>query len=120
MFPTSLLAAENQQNLLDIYHQELAHDPTLASALSANKAAQEIIEQRKALYRPTVIFSADASTSHTHIRYLDSNIPAGSSSFENLKAGVEARQPIYCKQNLVQMEQSKTQVSLADKQYHLT
>jgi outer membrane protein len=106
--------------LLDIYHQALAHDPTLASALSANKAAQEIIEQGKALYRPTVNFSADASTTRTHIRYLDSKIPPGDSSFENLKAGVEARQPIYRKQNLVQMEQSKTQVSLADKQYHLS
>jgi len=126
LFSTNLLAAESlslqpkQQSLIDIYHQALAHDPTLASALSANKAAQEIIEQGKALYRPTVNFSADAGTSRTHIRYLDSNIPAGNSSFENYKAGVEARQPIYRKQNLVQMEQSKTQVSLADKQYHLS
>jgi outer membrane protein len=105
---------------LDIYLQALAHDPTLASALSANKAAQEIIEQGKALYRPTVNFSAEASTSHTHIRYLDSQVPPGSSSFENYKAGVEARQPIYRKQNLVQIEQSKTQVSQADKQYNLS
>ncbi|MEQ1599612.1 MAG: TolC family outer membrane protein [Methylotenera sp.] len=124
LFPASLLAAETQQatqqSLLDIYHQALAHDPTLASALSANKAAQEIIEQGKALYRPTVNFNADASTSATHIRYLESNVPPGNSKFENYKAGVEARQPIYRKQNLVQMEQSKTQVSLADKQYHLS
>jgi outer membrane protein len=123
-FPASLLAAETQQSkqqsLLDIYHQALAHDPTLASALNANKAAQEIIEQGKALYRPTVNFNADASTSATHIRYLESNIPPGNSKFENYRAGVEARQPIYRKQNLVAMEQSKTQVSLADKQYHLS
>jgi outer membrane protein len=122
--PATLLADEalqaKQQSLLDIYHQALAHDPTLASALSANKAAQEIIEQGKALYRPTVNFSADASTSRTHIRYLDSQVPAGNSNFENYKAGVEARQPIYRKQNLVQIEQSKTQVSQADKQYHLS
>ncbi len=126
LFPASLLAAEGislqakPQSLLDTYHKALAHDPTLASALSANKAAQEIIEQGKALYRPTVNFSADASTSRTHIRYLESNVPNGNSSFENLKAGVEARQPIYRKQNLVQIEQSKTQVSQADKQYHLS
>ncbi|MFM9835949.1 MAG: TolC family outer membrane protein [Methylophilaceae bacterium] len=120
LFLSSQAGAEGaQQNLLDIYHEALAHDPTLASALSANKAAQEIIEQGKALYRPTVNFTADASATRTHIRYLDSNIPPGNSDFENLKAGIEARQPIYRKQNLVQMEQSKTQVSLADKQYHL-
>ena len=124
--PASLLADETQKSsvktmsLVDVYHQALAQDPTLASALSANKAAQEIIEQGKALYRPTVNFNADASTSRTHIRYLDSTVPSANSSFENYRAGVEARQPIYRKQNLVQMEQSKTQVSLADKQYNLS
>ena len=126
LLPVSLLADETQKfsaktiSLVDVYHQALAQDPTLASALSANKAAQEIIEQGKALYRPTVNFNADASTSRTHIRYLDSNVPSANSSFENYKAGVEARQPIYRKQNLVQIEQSKTQVVLADKQYNLS
>ena len=114
------LESGKPQSLMDVYHQALAKDPTMASALSANKAAQEIIEQAKALYRPTVNFSADASTSATHIRYLKSNIPPGNSKFENLRAGVEARQPIYRKQNLVQIAQSKTQVSQADKQYHLS
>ena len=114
------LADEKVQSLIDIYHQALAHDPTLASALSANKAAQEIIEQGKALYRPTVNFSADASTTQSHIRYLSGTPPPGSTNFENLKATIEARQPIYRKQNLVQMDQATTQVSLADKQYHLS
>ena len=34
LLPTALLADEKQQSLLDIYHQALAHDPTLASALA--------------------------------------------------------------------------------------
>ena len=106
-------------SILDLYHQAVQHDPTLASALSANQAAQEIIEQGKALYRPTVNFNAGASTSRTHIRYLESTVPPGSSSFENYKASIEASQPIYRKQNLVQIEQSKTQVSQADKQLNL-
>ncbi len=114
------LESVKPQSLLDVYHEALAKDPTLASALSANKAAQELIEQSKALYRPAVNFTADASTSNTDIRYLDSNVPPGNSKFENLRAAVEARQPIYRKQNLVQIEQSKTQVSQADKQYHLS
>jgi outer membrane protein len=121
----SVLAEEGQigskpQTLLNIYHQALANDPELASALSANKAAQEIIEQGKALYRPTVNFNASATNSHTNIRYLDSDIPTGNSSFDTYRAGVEARQPIYRKQNLVQMDQAKTQVSQADKQYNLS
>ncbi|MGZ8269687.1 MAG: TolC family outer membrane protein [Methylophilus sp.] len=114
------MAAGNEQDLLAVYHQALANDPALASALSANKAAQEIIEQGKALYRPTVSFTAGVNNSRTKIRYLDSNIQDGSSNFDTYKAGVEARQPIYRKQNLVQMDQAKTQVSQADKQYNLS
>ena len=120
LLPTALLADEKQQSLLDIYHQALAHDPTLASALSANKAAQEIIEQGKALYRPTVNFNANANTTQSHIRYLSGTPPPGNTNFENLNAAIEARQPIYRKQNLVEMDQAATQVSLADKQYHLS
>lgn len=120
LLPTALLADEKQQSLLDIYHQALAHDPTLASALSANKAAQEIIEQGKALYRPTINFSANANTTQSHIRYLRGAPPPSSTNFENFNAAIEARQPIYRKQNLVEMDQAVTQVSLADKQYHLS
>ncbi len=118
--PIANQPSEKQQSLLDIYHQALAHDPTLASALSGNKAAQEIIEQGKALYLPTVNFNASANTTQSHIRYLNSQTPPGTSGYENYRAGIEARQPIYRKQNLVQMDQSFTQVSLADKQYHLS
>jgi len=119
-FPMSVWAAESELNLLDIYRQALTNDPTLASALSANKAAQEIIEQSKALYRPAVNFSASASHSRTDIRYLKGGFKDGKSNFDTYRAGIEARQPIYRKQNLVQMDQAKTQVSQADKQYHLS
>jgi outer membrane protein len=112
--------AEKASSLLDVYHQALANDPTLASALSTNKAAQEIIEQGKALYRPTVNFNLTANNARTSIRYLGGNIPPGESNFDTYRATIEARQPIYRKQNLVQMDQTKTQVSQADKQYHLS
>jgi outer membrane protein len=117
---TTQAATQFQQSLVDIYRQALAHDPSLASALSANKAAQELIEQGKALYLPTVNLNASAGTTFSHIRYLDSRTASGSNNFENYRASIEARQPIYRKQNLVQMEQAVTQVSQADKQYHLS
>ncbi len=117
---TTQAATQSQQSLVDIYRQALAHDPVLASALSANKAAQELIEQGKALYLPTVNFNASAGATVSDIRYLDARTAPGSNNFENYRVSVEARQPIYRKQNLVQMEQSKTQVSQADKQYHLS
>lgn len=133
IFATKVFAAEalatalpeqgKQQSLVDIYQQALSHDPTLASALSANQAAQELIEQGKALYRPTVNFNAGASASQTDIRYIGTGVPFGAggrASFEGYSYGVDARQPIFRKQNLVQMDQSKIQVSQADKQLYLS
>lgn len=124
--PTFAIAEESakKQDLLAIYSQALAHDPTLASAKNANLAAQEIIEQGKALYRPTINFNAGASASQTHIKFTGAGFNAfraeGSQNFQGYQYGVEARQPIYRKQNLVQMDQSKTQVSQADKQLYLS
>ena len=133
IFATKVFAAEalatavpvqgKQQSLVDIYQQALSHDPALASALSANQAAQELIEQGKALYRPTVNFNAGASASQTDIRYIGTGVPfgvGGRASFEGYSYGVDARQPIFRKQNLVQMDQSKIQVSQADKQLYLS
>jgi outer membrane protein len=116
-------AVDKQQSLLDIYQQALSKDPTLASALSANQAAQELIEQGKALYRPTVNFNAGTSASQTNIQYIGTAVPFGAGGrthFESYNYGVDARQPIFRKQNLVQMDQAKTQVSQADKQLHLS
>lgn len=113
--------AEQTLNLIDVYQQALANDPNLASALSANQAAQELIEQSKALYRPAVNFNAGASASQTDIEFLG-DTPfrnAGRTNFKTYNYNVEARQPIYRKDSLLQIDQSKTQVRLADKQLHL-
>lgn len=124
IFAEEAQVASKAQNLVDVYHQALAHDPALASALSANKAAQEIIEQGKALYRPTVNLNANATASKTDIKYIGTGFnqfrDEGRQNFVGYNYGLEARQPIFRKENLVQMEQSKTQVSQADKQYHLS
>lgn len=109
-------------NLLDVYHEAVAHDPTLASATSQNLAAQEAIEQAKASYRPNVNFSAGVSGSRTNIRFIGATVfrSEGRASFEGYNYQIEARQPIYRKDSLVQIDQSKVQVSQADKQLHLT
>lgn len=109
-------------SLMDVYQQALVQDPSLASALSANQAAQEIIEQGKALYRPTVNFTANANATQSDIKYIGANIfrNEGRSNYEGYNYGVNARQPIFRKQNMVEMDQSKTQVRQADKQLHLT
>lgn len=119
----STVEARNKPlSLMDVYQQALAKDATLLSALKANQASQELIEQGKALYRPTVMFTANANATQTDIKYIGANFfrNEGRSNFEGYNYGVNARQPIFRKQNLVQMDQSKTQVSQADKQLHLT
>jgi len=117
---TDVSTSGKPQSLVDVYQQALAHDPTLASAVSANQAAQELIEQGKALYRPTVNFNAGANAVKSDIRYLNSVARDGQSNYENYNYGVDMRQPIYRKQNLVQMDQTKTQVSISDKQLYLS
>ena len=115
-------AESKPQSLLDIYNLALAHDATLASALVANQATQEIIEQGKALYRPVVNFNAGTAITHTDIAFNTAGVPfpGGAQSFSGYQYGVEAHQPIYRQQNLVGLEQAKTQVSLADKHLYLT
>ncbi|MES2499028.1 MAG: TolC family outer membrane protein [Pseudomonadota bacterium] len=124
LLPAGLQAQDKALNLIDVYHQALAHDPVLASALNANRAAQEIIEQGKALYRPSVNVNAGVTSTRSNIAFnnVSSNFPriAGSATFEGYNYGLQATQPIYRKQNLVQIEQSETQVTIADKQYHLS
>lgn len=104
--------------LMDVYQQALAHDASLASALSANRAAQEIIEQGKALYRPTVNFNAETNALKSSFHYLSTS-STDRSQFENYRYGVDARQPIFRQQNLIQIDQAGTQVSIADKQLNV-
>lgn len=115
------LAWPAAQSLVDIYREAQANDPILASAGSANQAAQEAIEQAKAGYRPSVNLTAGASASRTDLKITGSQNPlrGGRNNFEGYQARLEARQPIFRKENLERIDQSKVQVSIADKQYHM-
>lgn len=122
-FALDVNAEDKPYSLVEVYQQALENDPNLASALSANQAAQEVIEQAKALYRPTITLNAGASATQTDIRFLTGFNPfraEGRSNFEGYNYGVQARQPIYRKDSLVQIDQSKVQVSRADKQLNLS
>lgn len=122
LISTTAHAKEPVLSLLDTYQLAVKNDATLASATYENKAAQELIEQAKALYRPNVNFNATVSASQTDIRFLTANNPFrsdGRDSFEGYNYGVEARQPIYRKDSLVQIDQSRIQVSQSDKSLNL-
>ncbi|MEZ0231384.1 MAG: TolC family outer membrane protein [Methylophilaceae bacterium] len=114
----SNVQAENAQNLLDIYQLALSNDPVWASARSGNLAAQEKVAQGKALYLPTATFSTNASHSDSDIRYINNSVfrNGGRESYETFGYGVNVSQPIFRMQNYLQYQQSKIQVSQADKQ----
>ena len=104
----ALTIKDQRQSLLDTYQQALSHDATLASALSANQSAQELIEQGKALYLPNVNFSAGVNATQADVRYLNSGPSpfgfAGNTNYEGYNYGINATQPIFRKQNLVQID----------------
>lgn len=119
LLPGLSQAAEPQQSLVDIYQLAVERDPTWSAARNANLAAQEKLEQGKALYRPTVTFSSNASRTESDIRYLSGNNPfrtGGPQSFDTFGYGINVNQPILRMQNYLQYQQSKVQVSQADKQ----
>ena len=111
---------EASHNLLDIYNQAVASDPTLATARSANKATEERLAQARSLFFPTINFNMNATRSATGIRYLNNqNNPfraGGQESFDTFAYGVNATQPIFRKQNLYQYDQAKLQVLQSDLQ----
>ena len=108
------------ENLVDIYAQAKASDPTLAAARSAHAATQEKLPQGRALLLPSAAFNANANHSNTDTSYNGSNsafrFGGGNQSFETYSYSVNASQPIYRKQNRVQYEEAKTQVMQAEEQ----
>lgn len=115
-----------EQNLLDLYQRALNQDPSWASSRSANLAAQEKLEQGKALYRPSVTFNANTSESRTNLEreidnvQLDSNnnlvSSGGRQRFNTFNYSLNVIQPIFRRDNYVQYQQSKLVVSQADRQ----
>ncbi len=122
LLPLAAQAAGPEQNLIDIYQIAMAKDPVWASALNANKAAQEKLVQGQALLLPTITANSNASHTESDIRYLGSASVfrnGGRESFDTFGYGFNINQPIFRKQNLVQYAQSKVQVTQADKQLAL-
>lgn len=116
----ALAQPSQQQNLLEIYQQALTSDPTLAAARSANQATQERLAQARSLFFPTINFVMDATRTATDIRYLNNqNNPfraGGRENFDTFGYGVDARQPIFRKQNFDQYDQAELRVLQSDLQ----
>ena len=117
--PVVLKAAPQAQNLKDIYELALQHDANWAAARYANTAAQEKIEQGKALLLPTVSINSSATRSDTSIQYTGNTVYRNnnqSEKFNTLSYGINVNQPLYRKQNTVQYQAAYLQVNFADLQ----
>jgi type I secretion outer membrane protein, TolC family len=130
-FAIAPAAAETpaSQNLFDIYQTALSQDPSWASARNANLAAQEKLEQGKALYRPTITFNSNFSESRTNLErdFSSSQIDntgtsisnPGHQRFNTFAYSLNLNQPIYRMVNLIEYQQSRLVVSQADRQLML-
>ncbi len=102
------------EDLLQIYREAQASDPTIASAKASWQATQEAVPQARAGLLP----SASATGSATENQY-DATIKTDpktdvSRRYAQYSAIVSAAQPLFRYQNLVVYDQAKQQVSQAD------
>lgn len=118
ILPALIQTAYADQNLMDIYQIALTRDPALASAMNANRAAQEKVVQGQALLLPTITASSNANHTDAEVAYLGGRSPfsPGRQSFDTFSYGVNLNQPLFRMQSYLQYAQSKIQVTQADKQ----
>ena len=104
----ALAPAAQAANLSDMLRDAQAYDAQYASARAAYQAGQEKSVQGRAGLLPSVNMGAN-------VRYnqVNSTLPGGDANYDSNGASINAAQPLFRKQNLVQYEQSLNQVKIA-------
>ena len=106
----NLPAASLAANLSDVFRDAQAYDAQYASAGAALVAGQEKSVQGRAGLLPNVNVGGN-------LRYNDVSGELRNDSFDSNQLGIRASQPVYRKQNMMQYEQSKEQVKIAEVQF---
>ena len=102
------------EDLMQIYRDAVANDPTLASARASWEATQESIPQARAGLLPSVTLQGNANRQDFYERlHTDPSISI-TERFPQYNYAVSASQPLYRKQNLVALDQAKQTVSQSD------
>ncbi|MDP3124187.1 MAG: TolC family outer membrane protein, partial [Thiobacillus sp.] len=106
--------AAQATNLTDVYRDAQTYDAQYAAARAASQAGQEKAVQGRAGLLPQVNLNGN-------VRYNDvtSSLPGGDARYDSNGLGINASQPLFRKQNLVQYEQAKNQTKIADMQFRL-
>ncbi len=110
----ALAPAAQAANLSDLLRDAQAYDAQYASARAALEAGQEKSVQGRAGLLPNVSLGGN-------VRYNDvqSSLTGGDARYDSNGLSINAAQPLFRKQNLVQYEQSKGQVRIAETQFRL-
>jgi outer membrane protein len=102
-------------DLASVYAMAQKNDPTLAAAQSTRDATLESEPLARSQLLPGVTLSGDAT--YTDVDVKDSGPFADDDSFGSAGAALQLVQPIYRKDLLVQLDQSRDQVAQADVDY---
>jgi outer membrane protein len=108
----ALAPAAQAANLSDVFRDAQAYDAQYAAARAALQAGHEKSVQGRAGLLPNVSLGGN-------VRYnsVDSTLTGGDADYDSNGLSINAAQPLFRKQNLVQYEQSKNQVKIAEMQF---
>ncbi len=110
----ALAPAAQAANLSDVFRDAVAYDAQYAAARAAWQAGQEKSVQGRAGLLPNVSLGGNALYNS-----VDSSLEGGDANYGSNGLSINAAQPLFRKQNLVQYEQSKNEVRIAEMQFKL-
>ncbi len=112
MAVAGFVAPARAENLLDVYRQARANDPTWAAAEAGYQASIEKGPQGKALLLPSIIFTANAFRNN-----LDRTTPSSlNSNYGSNGYTVQLTQPLFRKANFDAYQEGKLSVTQAQAQ----
>ena len=110
----AVLPSAAAEDLLQIYRDALANDPTLASARATWLATQESVPQARAGLLPSVTLIGNANRQNFYEKLHTDPSVSVTENFPAYNYTVSASQPLYRKQNLVALDQAKQTVGQSD------
>src|SRR5260370_21185475 len=108
------LPAAVAEDLVQIYHEAVANDPTLASARATWLATQENVPQARANLLPSVTLAASATETQFFERLHTDPSLAFMQRFPQYQYTVTASQPLYRKQNVLALDQARQTLGQSD------
>jgi outer membrane protein len=110
----AVLPSAAAEDLLQIYRDALANDPTLASARATWLATQEVVPQARAGLLPSVTLVGNANVQNVYEKLHTDPSLSVTENFPAYNYTVSASQPLYRQQNRVALDQAKQTVGQSE------